>query len=110
MELQALGLLRLLSVLPAYSIRLFLKLKKVSEEDFLVFDILKYDLSKYNLSVYDYSKFNVDYHYNEEFTYDIILNLELKEEKEDYIEIYKFTYNFSTDEINDYKTIFYRQS
>ena len=83
---------------------------KVSEEDFLVFDILKYDLSKYNLSVYDYSKFNVDYHYNEEFTYDIILNLELKEEKEDYIEIYKFTYNFSTDEINDYKTIFYKQS
>ena len=71
--------------------------------------LLKYDLSKYNLSVYDYSKYKVDYHFNEEFTYDIVLNMELKEEKEDYIEIYKYTYNLSTDEINDYKTIFYNQ-
>lgn len=82
----------------------------VKEDDFNNFDILKYDLLKYNLSVYDYSKYNIDYHFNEEFTYDVILNLELKEEKEDYIEIYKFTYNLSTDEISDYKTIFYKQS
>ena len=82
---------------------------RVSEKDFIDFDILKYDLSRYNLSVYDYSKYKVNYHFNEEFTYDIILNMELKEEKEDYIEIYKYTYNFSTDEISDYKTIFYSQ-
>ena len=83
--------------------------KIVKEEDFLSFDITKFDLTKYKLSVYDYSKYKVDYHFNEEFTYDIILNMELKEEKEDYIEIYKYTYNLSTDEINDYKTIFYNQ-
>ena len=83
--------------------------KRVYEQDFNDFDITKYDLSKYNLSVYDYSKEKIDYHFNEEFTYDIILNMELKEEKEDYIEIYKYTYNFSTDEISDYKTIFYKQ-
>ncbi len=82
---------------------------RVSEKDFNDFDITKYDLSKYNLSVYDYSKEKIDYHFNEEFTYDIILNMELKEEREDYIEIYKYTYNFSTDEIADYKTIFYKQ-
>ncbi len=84
--------------------------KKVKEDDFNDFDILKYDLSKYNLEVYDYSKYEIDYHFNnDEFTYDIILNMELKEEKEDYIEIYKYSYNFSTDEISDYKTIFYKQ-
>ena len=83
---------------------------KVKEDNFLSFDILKYDLSKYNLSVYDYRKYKVDYHFNEEFTYDIILNMELKEEKEDYIEIYKYSYNYSTDEVTEYKTIFYKQS
>ena len=84
--------------------------KIVKEEDFLSFDITKFDLTKYKLSVYDYSKYKVDYHFNEEFTYDIILNMELKEEKEDYIEIYKYSYNYSTDEITEYKTIFYKQS
>ena len=83
--------------------------KKVREEDFLDFDITKYDLTKYKLTVYDYSKYKVDYHFDEEFTYDIILNMELKEDREDYVEIYKYTYNLSTDEINDYKTIFYSQ-
>ena len=83
--------------------------KIVAKEDFLDFDITKYDLTKYKLTVYDYSKYKIDYHFNEEFTYDIILNMELKEDKEDYVEIYKYSYNFSTDEINDYKTIFYSQ-
>ncbi len=81
--------------------------EKVSTLDFTNYDLVNYDLSKYKLTVYPYSSYSIEFNYNEEFTYHIKLNLELKEVKENRTEIYKYTYNHSTDEISDYKTIFY---
>ena len=81
--------------------------EKVSTLDFTNYDLVNYDLSKYKLTVYPYSSYSIEFNYNEEFTYHIKLNLELKEVKENRTEIYKYTYNHSTNEITDYKTIFY---
>ena len=82
--------------------------EKVSTTDFTTYDLKNYDLSKYNLTVYPYSSYNIEFNYNEEFTYTIKLNLELKEIKDSRTEIYKYTYNHSTNELSDYKTIFYQ--
>ena len=81
--------------------------EEIDKIDFKDYDLLKYDLSKYKLTIYPYSTYQIEFNYTEEFTYNIILNLELKEEKDHLTEIYKYTYNHSYEEISDYKTIFY---